>query len=1693
MATPKVLLKRSSVAGRVPAAGDLQYGELAINFEDGKIYYKDASNNIKAFVDSGRVQAIADAVETVAQAQLDSGEVTSLIDSAYVNARLDLSTILDSAEIQAFIDSDYIRGKIDASFINDLTGVDADTLGGQPANYYNDWNNVTNKPNILDSQDVVDIAGSGNIDSAGVIALIDSAYVDSRVDSVGTATNAKLFNNQAPSYYLNFNNLTNPPTIIDLTDVSNQIVSDVDSAYVQARSAAGADGQVLFNNSGVLAGDSAMMFNPGTDRLTVTNLTATTNLSLGGSGSQFFAFNEDTVKVKFANWYSSNDRQYGQGQLWYELFFVAADSSDTYDDRRIGFYLEKPNAGASDAVGSATEHPTNARMYIATDKVYIESDLEVSGDITADNLKIVDSAGVTSVIDSAYVAARSGGAATQSMIDSSIPATVDSDYVRLRVKTNQNLSTTDNVQFNDITVAGDLTVQGTTTEVNTIVYTTNDPLLHLADSNEQSDVVDIGFLGHYFRNGRRRHTGFFRDASDEQYYIFDNLIDSAFDSSLPPNIVNRSGLDFRLAHLNVNKITGKYTGIDSDFTAKSTSDLSEGTNLYYTDARAESAAQAVIDSAYISARASSFDSNNALGLIDSAYITARASTFDSGNATGLIDSAYVQARQTAGTDSSATVAIIDSHIDKAFVDALGVDAATLGGRDSSYLLNYNNFTNTPTIPVQNKANIDALGVDADTLDNQDGSYYLAYANFTGTPDILDSGQIKEIFNSVGDNQLETERVVGLEYLEFVHDSDVTTFLVEVASKTAAHRYEGTGSSQGYVIRNQESPFMQFVPGNKYRFDQSNGTNVSHQIRFYYDAAKTTEYTTNVTFVGTAGSAGAYTEIEITDDTPPVLHYQCINHGYMGNAIFVQTRNFTGFTTDDLTEGTSNLYHTTARVESIVDSAYVQARVNLRDSGFVTGLIDSAYIANIVDSAYIKLREQDSDALAADGSGGGIDSAATISLIQATVDSDYVAAREALSGGGAANAFKNIVVSGQDSIVADNATDTLKFEAGSNITLTTDASTDTITIASTGGGGGVGDGVTITKFVFTADSAQTVFADSDDNGDTLTYDAGDTQINVFLNGILQVDSDDFTMTDSNTVTLTSGANLGDILQVIKYTPPSGGGGSGTVDSAQTINLIEATVDSDYVIARGIFDRGTLEVNKFFFDADSGQTVFSGTDKFSKTFKVDASNTEVYLNGILQELTTDYTIDSATVTFTEAVDSGYSVSIIETVGRVDTVSSLHNSIFEFDADSGQTVFTGNDRDGVALDIAHGVTDVYLNGILLSPENDYQLADDTVTLLDSADSGDFLAIINRKGVMTSSLNTKQYYFTGVVGFTISGNGLAYTGNIQVFKNGDPLVQGTDFTAKDGTTISLTDNAIASDTFVIHTFNGNRLTANSYDFIADSGQTSFRGEDRHGQTMTHVAGTSLVYLNGIALIESADYTVLNSRTVNLITAANANDELKVVSYDPVDVSSIAQPLEFKNFEYTATASQSVFTDSDDNGEVLAYTSGKVNVYLNGLMLKSSDFTANNDSSVSLTVAADSGDVLVVQKLEGNNIGLDSIGATTLITNTIDSSYIAARQSNAATWEEQTDSSVTLSANSKNIIDCSSSAVNATLPGTPSLGDEIRVIDGTGNASTNNITLLRNGNNIQGADSDFIIDVDRAGIGLVYYNATQGWILIEN
>ena len=125
---------------------------------------------------------------------------------------------------------------------------------------------------------------------------------------------------------------------------------------------------------------------------------------------------------------------------------------------------------------------------------------------------------------------------------------------------------------------------------------------------------------------------------------------------------------------------------------------------------------------------------------------------------------------------------------------------------------------------------------------------------------------------------------GYDDLRAPHSDVIVEIEVTVADKTDDHRYQGSGSNSAYVLDGIQSPFLTLTPGRTYRFKQDDNTNSTHPLRFYLEADKTTQYTTNVTTNGTAGSSGAYTQIVVSDETPVVLHYQCSAHAYMGNAI-----------------------------------------------------------------------------------------------------------------------------------------------------------------------------------------------------------------------------------------------------------------------------------------------------------------------------------------------------------------------------------------------------------------------------------------------------------------------------------------------------------------------------------------------------------------------------------------------------------------------------------------------------------------------------------------------------------------------------------------------------------------------------------------------------------------------------------------
>lgn len=51
----QVILKKSSVTAKVPVAGDLVYGELALNYADGKLYFKKADGTTISYFPSSEL------------------------------------------------------------------------------------------------------------------------------------------------------------------------------------------------------------------------------------------------------------------------------------------------------------------------------------------------------------------------------------------------------------------------------------------------------------------------------------------------------------------------------------------------------------------------------------------------------------------------------------------------------------------------------------------------------------------------------------------------------------------------------------------------------------------------------------------------------------------------------------------------------------------------------------------------------------------------------------------------------------------------------------------------------------------------------------------------------------------------------------------------------------------------------------------------------------------------------------------------------------------------------------------------------------------------------------------------------------------------------------------------------------------------------------------------------------------------------------------------------------------------------------------------------------------------------------------------------------------------------------------------------------------------------------------------------
>jgi len=410
----------------------------------------------------------------------------------------------------------------------------------------------------------------------------------------------------------------------------------------------------------------------------------------------------------------------------------------------------------------------------------------------------------------------------------------------------------------------------------------------------------------------------------------------------------------------------------------------------------------------------------------------------------------------------------------------------------------------------------------------------------------------------------------------------------------------TVSNSKYILDGTQQQTLNLQKGITYRFNLEDSSVATHPFKLSTTSDGThspsgSEYTTGVTTNGTAGSSNSYVQIIIEQDTP-LLYYYCGNHSGMGGMAY------TGGTVPISLGGTGATSAADARTALGVDAAGTDNSTNvtltntdylsINGQAITAGTVpiskggtgatspadartalgvdpagtDNSTNVTLTNTDYLSINGQAITAgtVPISRGGTGLTSLGTAGQVL-TINSGATALEWADSSSGTVTeTFKTIEVSGQNSVVADSATDTLTLAAGTGMTITTDNSTDTITFSSSGGGTASNSFETISvsgQNSVVADSATDTLTlvagtgmtiTTDNSTDTITFSSsgGGTVTEAFKTISISGQSD--VVADSATDTLTlvagSGINLttdanGDSI-TITNTGGGGGGGSST---------------------------------------------------------------------------------------------------------------------------------------------------------------------------------------------------------------------------------------------------------------------------------------------------------------------------------------------------------------------------------------------------------------------------------------------------------------------------------------------------------------------------------------------------------------------
>lgn len=288
-----------------------------------------------------------------------------------------------------------------------------------------------------------------------------------------------------------------------------------------------------------------------------------------------------------------------------------------------------------------------------------------------------------------------------------------------------------------------------------------------------------------------------------------------------------------------------------------------------------------------------------------------------------------------------------------------------------------------------------------------------------------------------------------------------------------------------------------------------------------------------------------------------------------------------------------------------------------------------------------------------------------------------------------------------------------------------------------------------------------------------------------------------------------------------------------------------------------------------------------------------------------------------------------------------------------------------------------------------------------------------------------------------------------------------------------------------------GSESTFLRYKYTCTQDQTTFSGEDDYNNLMNYTPGLIQVFVNGILLSDS-DYTANTGAAVEMTLGLDLNDVVEVFSVS----ADTVPPLAVTRFQKTLTASEVLVED-------IRLTQNNSQIWLNGLKLNpSTDYDDTISGQITLTgMTIEEGDIVDVQIFTEEPVVYS--GALTLLDDVPTSYsgkgkqpvYVTADETGIEfgnNWSTLADNyNFTSGILNKIFIDSTSKTFAVTLEATPDDGFELELIDIGENLETNNVTIVNNGNDIEGVDENLILDINKMKIKLVFVNSTIGWKIL--